>query len=146
MRLGFLSLCFSRGHGVRVSNCFVQGSVVLIALVLALPIIIGAESTSASARSEIRLELAELMVGDARYWEALTLYDRAKDGAQPEQLVRASSGLLRSLLRVGEFSRAHLEADFFNSLGTTNPQYRALYGDALWAFGLFQEAEEIYEG
>ena len=128
---------------MRSINYVVQGSVVLVALVLALPIVIGAESTS--ARSEIRLELAELMVGDARYWEALTLYDRAKDGAQAEQLVRASSGLLRSLLRVGEFSRARLEADFFNSLGTTNPQYRALYADALWAFGLFQEAEEIYE-
>ena len=54
-------------------------------------------------------------------------------------------GLLRSLLRVGEFSRAKLEADFFNSLDVTDPQYRALYADALWAFGLFQEAEEIYE-
>ena len=128
---------------MRRSNYFVRGFVVLVGLALTLPVVIGAESTS--ARSEIRLELAELMVGDARYWEALTLYDRAKDGAQAEQLIRASSGLLRSLLRVGEFSRARLEADFLNSLGLTDPHYRALYADALWAFGLFQEAEEIYE-
>ena len=48
------------------SNYFVRGFVVLVGLALTLPVVIGAESTSASARSEIRLELAELMVGDAR--------------------------------------------------------------------------------
>ena len=67
------------------------------------PIVIDANSTPASARSEIRLELGDLLFGDERYWEAIVAYERAKEGAKPGQLVRAARGLLRSLLQVAEF-------------------------------------------
>ena len=109
------------------------------------PIVIVAKSTPAIARSEIRLQLADLLFADERYWEALTTYETAKDGAKPEQLLRASGGLLRSLLQVAEFSRAYQEAEFLNSLGSDNSELRSLYADALWAFGLFAEAEQIYD-
>jgi Flp pilus assembly protein TadD/predicted aspartyl protease len=108
------------------------------------PIVIIAESTPASARSEIRLQLADLLFADERYWEALTTYENAKDGAKPEQLLRASGGLLRSLLQVAEFSRAYREAEFLNSLDSNNSELRSLYAEALWAFGLFAEAEQVY--
>jgi len=108
------------------------------------PIVIIAESTPAIARSEIRLQLADLLFADERYWEALTTYESAKDGAKPDQLLRASGGLLRSLLQVAEFSRAYQEAEFLNSLGSDNSELRSLYAEALWAFGLFTEAEQIY--
>ena len=122
----------------------VRGVVVTLALAAAASIVIDADSTPASARSEIRLQLGDLLFGDARYWEALTAYDNAKEGAKPHQMVRAAAGLLRSLLQVAEFSRAHLEARFLDGLGSTDPAYRALYAEALWAFGLFQEAEAVY--
>jgi predicted aspartyl protease len=118
---------------------------VALAFCVAAPILIGAESTTDSARSEVRLQLADLLYGDQRYWEALSTYENAKQGARPEQLLRASSGLLKSLLHVAEFTRAQQEADFLYSLDPVDSEYRALYADALWAFGLFTEAEQIYQ-
>ena len=117
---------------------------VALAFCAAAPIVIGAESTRGTARAEVRLQLADLLYGDQRYWEALSAYEDAKAGARPEQLLRASGGLLKSLLHVAEFSRAQQEADFLHGLDPVDPEYRALYADALWAFGLFEEAEQVY--
>ena len=108
-------------------------------------IIIGAESTTDSARSEVRLQLADLLYGDQRYWEALSAYENAKQGARHDQLLRASGGLLKSLLHIAEFTRAQQEAEFLYSLDPVDSEYRALYADALWAFGLFTEAEQMYD-
>ncbi len=128
---------------MRVSGSGIRGICLMLAFLIA-PIVIIAESTPAIARSEIRLQLADLLFADERYWEALTTYESAKDGAKPDQLLRASGGLLRSLLQVAEFSRAYQEAEFLNSLGSDNSELRSLYAEALWAFGLFTEAEQIY--
>ena len=116
-----------------------------LALAAAAPIILAAWSTPDAARVETRLQLADLLYGDQRYWEAMTGYDRAKEGARADQMVRASTGLLRSLLHVAEFTRAQREAEFLRGLGPTDPDDQALYGDALWAFGLFPEAEREFE-
>ena len=119
-------------------------AVAALAFCAAASIIIGAESTTDSARSEVRLQLADLLYGDQRYWEALATYENAKRGARPDQLLRASGGLLKSLLHIAEFTRARQEADFLDSLDPVDSEYRALYADALWAFGLFTEAEQVY--
>lgn len=122
----------------------VRGVLVALAVAAAVPLVIDANSTPATARSEIRLQLADLLFGDERYWEAISAYDRAKEGATAPQLLRASTGLLRSLLFVAEFSRAYEEAQFLDDLGPTDTASRVLYADALWASGLFSEAEAIY--
>ena len=129
---------------MRVGGIGVRGILLILAVAAATPIVIGAQSTP-SASSEVRLQLADLLFDDERYWEALTAYEGAKDGAKPEQLVRATGGLLRSLLQVAEFSRAYQEAQFLDSLDATSPYYRSLYAQALWAFGLFLEAERVYD-
>ena len=119
-------------------------ALLLLAFAAATPMVIGAASTPDSARVETRLQLGDLLYADQRYWESITVYERAKIGSRPDQLVRASSGLLRSLLYVAEFIRAQEEAEFLNSLGPTVPEHRALYADALWALGLFPEAEQVF--
>ena len=116
-----------------------------LALATAVPLLLTATSTPDEARVETRLQLADLLYDDHRYWESMVGYDRAKEGARSDQLVRASSGLLRSLLHVAEFSRAQTEAELLNSLAPTDPTARSLYADALWALGLFPEAEQVYE-
>ena len=128
---------------MRFSGIGVRGICLILALSVA-PVVIVTGSTSAIARSEIRLQLADLLFADERYWEALTTYESAKEGAKPEQLLRASGGLLRSLLQVAEFSRAYQEAEFLNGLGIESSELRSLYAEALWAFGLFPEAEQVY--
>ena len=121
-----------------------RGVLLILAAAVAAPIIIDAQSVPASADVEARLERGDRLSGDESYWEALEVYEGAKEEAGTEQLVRASAGLLRSLLRVGEFARAHEEAVFLVGLGTPVPDSRALYADALWASGLFPEADRAY--
>ena len=121
-----------------------RGCLCALALAGALSAAAGASSTPDSARSELQLELGDLLIGDERYWEAIAAYERAKVGATPAQTLRASGGLLRSLLTVAEFNRAHREALFLGGLGSPDPEIRSLQADAFWAYGLFDEAEELY--
>ena len=130
---------------MRVGGLGIRGLVLILVVAVVVPLVIDAQSMPAAARSEVRLQLADLLFADERYWEALAAYEVAKGGAKPEQLVRASSGLLRSLLQVAEFARAYQEAEFLVGLGTVDPDYRSLYAEALWAFGLFSEAERVYD-
>ena len=128
-----------------VGHVSVRGVLLLLAAAVAAPIIIDAQSVPTSADIEAQLERGDRLSGDESYWEALEVYEGAKEGAGTQQLVRASAGLLRSLLGVAEFPRAYNEAVFLVGLGSTEPDHRALYADALWAFGLFAEADRVYD-
>jgi len=116
----------------------------LVAVAIALPVFLGAQSTPSTARVESRLQLGALLLGDLRYWEAIRVFDTAKAGATDEQLVRASSGMLQALLPVAEFTRAQLEAQFLQEMAPQEPFAMGLIGDALWGGGLFDEAEAAY--
>lgn len=130
--------------GKRRAGVPLRGTVLALAIAVAVPLLSTAESTPASARSEIRLQFADLLFADERFWEAIPLYDIAKRGATPSQLVRAATGLLRSLMQVAEFNRAYIEAETLRELEPRNPDVLVLYGDAMWAAGLFEEAERAY--
>lgn len=116
----------------------------LCGLLLAAGVSLVAGAGPDSARSELQLELGDLLLDDERYWEAIAAYERAKPGARPAQLVRASVGLLRSTMSVAEFTRAYREAQFLDGLGPVDPEIRTLQADAVWAAGLFDEAEAAY--
>ena len=60
--------------------------VFVLAVAIALPIIIDAQSTPTTARSEARIQLGDLLFGDQRFWEAIRVYDQAKEGTTQEQL------------------------------------------------------------
>ena len=122
----------------------VRSVLTILACAAGLSIVAAANSSPDSARSELQLELGDLLLADERYWEAMVAYNQAKVGAKPAQLLRASTGLLHSLLRVAEFSRAYHEALFLGDLGSPDPEVRVLQADALWASGLFEEAEQLY--
>ncbi len=116
----------------------------VMASVLAVQVFLGAQLGPDTARSETRLQLANLLFDDQRYWEAIPVFDDAKDDASSDQFIRASVGLLGALLQVAEFTRAQAEAEVLRRLAPGDPEALALVGDALWAGGLFDEAEEIY--
>ena len=117
----------------------------VLAVAVALPIVIDAQSTPTTARSETRIQLGDLLFGDQRFWEAIRVYDQAKKGATQEQFVRASTGLLEALLQVAEFSRALQEAEYLREAAPQDHAALALRADAQWAAGLFDEAEQIYK-
>lgn len=116
------------------------------AAAVALSVVVGAVGVPSATHSEIQLELGDLLFADERYGEAIPAYLRAKEGADAQQMVRASSGLLRSLLFAAEFNRAYAEAVFLESLDIADsPELRTLAADGFWSYGLFEEADVIYE-
>ena len=118
--------------------------VFVLAVAMALPIVIDAQSAPTAARSETRIQLGDLLFRDQRFWEAIPVYDQAKEGATQEQIVRASTGLLESLLQVAEFTWALREAEYLHEAAPQDNAALALAGDAQWAAGLFDEAEQVY--
>lgn len=111
---------------------------------IALPTLMGAQSTPTTASGETRIQLGNLLVEDRRYWEAIRVFDEAREYAVGEQLTRVLVGMVKALLSVAEFTRAQVEAQVLSELAPEEPEAVAIIADALWAGGLFDEAEAVY--
>jgi tetratricopeptide (TPR) repeat protein len=114
------------------------------ALVLAVAFVVSADDTPQSESVEIQLQLGEMFFGEGRYWESLEAFRNAVEVAPPDRMRRARGGVIRSALRVAEFESARVEAERLIVESPRAPESMALYGDALWASGLFDQAEEKY--
>jgi len=114
------------------------------AIVAAASFVIHADVTPLSQASEIQLRLGDLLYSEGRYSDALEAYRNALKTA-PSENVRASRfGVISSALRVAEFDLARKEAEKLSQSDPNSPDALSLYGDALWASGLFDEAESKY--
>src|SRR5262245_36491488 len=114
------------------------------ALVAAATVLTDADSTPASQAFEIQLQLGDLLYSEGRYSDSLDAYRNALKTAPPDTARRPRTGLIASALRVAEFDLARREAEKLFEGDPQGPEALALYGDALWASGLFQEAETKY--
>lgn len=123
---------------------FAPRALIAAAGAAALSVVLGAQSTPTASRVETRIQLGNLLLDDLRYWEAIRVFEEAQEGADREQRVRSSAGMLRALLPVAEFSRAQMEAQVLREIAPNDPELTALIGDALWGGGLFDEAEQLY--
>src|SRR5262249_5858 len=65
--------------------------------------------------------------------------------SDPSLSGRAVAGVVMSQLRVGEFRAALQDAELLSQAHRDNSLVVAVRGDALWAAGMFQEAEEAYD-
>jgi tetratricopeptide (TPR) repeat protein len=115
------------------------------AFVVAVSLVIHAEGTTQSQSVEIQLQLGNLFFGEGRYQESLEAYGNAVKVAPPDQMRQARGGVILSSLRVAEFERAREEAERLIQESPRAPESLALYGDALWASGLFEQAENKYK-
>jgi tetratricopeptide (TPR) repeat protein/predicted aspartyl protease len=114
------------------------------ALVAAASLVIRADVTTLSQASEIQLQLGDLLYAEGRYGDALDAYRHALRVAPADATKRPRVGLISSALRVAAFDLARREAETLNHTDPKSPDSMALYGDALWSAGLFQEAEATY--
>jgi Flp pilus assembly protein TadD/predicted aspartyl protease len=94
--------------------------------------------------ADIQLHIAQTLFGQGRYLDALDAYQNAVRIAAPDQLRAARSGLVVSALRVGDFTLARQQAQQMVQESPRSPDALALYGDALWSSGRFDEAERSY--
>ena len=116
-----------------------------IALVVAAAsFVLRAEVVPQSQSFEIQLQLGNEFMADARYTDALDAYKRALAVAGPDTMRVARGGVIQAALRVAEFALARGEAEKLVASAPRSPEAIALHADALWAAGMFQEAEARY--
>jgi Flp pilus assembly protein TadD/predicted aspartyl protease len=119
-------------------------AVAVLATVVAGSLVIRADTAPASFAAEIQLQLGDLLYSEGRFLDSLEAYRNALKGMAPDAVRRPRIGVISSALRVAEFDLARDEAERLFASEATNPEAMALYGDALWASGLFQDAESKY--
>ena len=118
-----------------------RASVITFALLVGATIAVrGAANTDA----DLQLQLATLLYDETRYQEALQAFEQATRTEDPILAVRARKGAVRTSLKVAEFGRARREAETLKKIAPADPEAIALYGDALWSAGLFDEADRSY--
>jgi predicted aspartyl protease len=116
-----------------------------IALALAAAVTLGLRAATPSDEdAELQLQLGTQLFDQARYGEAFTAFEHALKTTDTELAHRARKGKVRSALRIAEFVIARREAETLKAAAETDPEVLTLYGDALWAMGLFDEAEAQY--
>jgi tetratricopeptide (TPR) repeat protein len=97
-----------------------------------------------SKSADVQLHLGRAFFADGRYQDALDAYRRALTVAGPDDVREARIGVVQSALRVAEFDLAKSEAETLVAAAPQSPEAQALFADALWAAGLFEEAEGRY--
>lgn len=112
-----------------------------VPLLLLLPL-----SSQSSVDAEVQYQLATQLYGEARFREALYAYDLAMRSEDAALVGRARKGKVRTALRVAEFDLARREAEALVAGAAADPEAQTLYGDALWATGLFDEADTAFRG
>jgi predicted aspartyl protease/Flp pilus assembly protein TadD len=84
------------------------------------------------------------LFSQGRYVEALAAFDRAARGDDAPVAAIARRWRIRTALRTAEFGNTRQDAEQMLAAAPRDAEALALYGDALWASGLFEEAETSY--
>ena len=95
--------------------------------------------------AELQYQLGSVFLDQTRYREAVEAFDRASRSADEQLAMRARKGKVRAALRIAEFGIASEAAAALRALPNIDAEGIALYGDALWASGGFDEADTAYQ-
>src|SRR5215467_7887761 len=123
---------------------FRPSAVFVVALCGLAGLVIHADATPPSQAAEIQLQLGTMLTAEGRYIEALEAYQNAIKTTDTSLQRSARAGLITSALRVAEFDLARHEAETLVKIAPRDASAVSLYADALWASGLFEEAEGRY--
>lgn len=118
--------------------------VLTAAALAAASLVIHADGAHRSRAADIQLQLGQQLFSEGLYRDALTAFQNALPGASPLDTRAAHAGVVRAALRVAEYDIARTEAAALLEAAPEDPEAIALNADALWASGLFQEAEAGY--
>jgi len=115
------------------------------ALVAGLTLVGQARGLVPSQAADVEIQIARKLFAQGDFPAALVLFREAEKYApELDQRRRALTGIVRSALRVARFGLAMRTGAELASLQPQDGDAVALYGDALWASGLFPEAEQQY--
>ncbi len=120
-------------------------------VILAAAAVVGACTLALSAQdvsnadAELQYQLGNLLSEETRYRDALEAFERASRAPDFDLAVRARKGKVKTELRLAEFVAARDEAEQLRKDVPTDVDASTLYADALWATGLFDEADAVYQ-
>ena len=95
--------------------------------------------------AQVQLQLAKLLFSDGRYVEAFTAFEQVKGHDDPRIKREALTGSVKSALRLGDFSHAYADGQLLARSSPRNSESLANFADALWAVGLFEDAEQKFQ-
>ena len=93
---------------------------------------------------DVQLQLGHEFFREGLYIEALEAYQNALRALEPAAARPARTGIVQASLRTAAFEAARTQAEELIQAAPRDPEVLALYGDALWAAGLFEESEERF--
>ena len=114
------------------------------AIVAACTLGLRAAGAISSGDAELQIQLANLLIEETRYPEALSAFERASLADDPLLALRARKGKVKTAMRLGEFRMAHEEGASLAADAPKDSEALTLYGDALWSAGLFDESDGSY--
>jgi Flp pilus assembly protein TadD len=95
--------------------------------------------------AELQYQLGSVLFDETRYREAVEAFDLASRANDTELVTRARKGKIRAALRIAEFGVAQEAAETLYAQPDVDAESVALYGDALWASGRFDDADAAYQ-
>jgi len=111
-------------------------------------LIVAGAATLGAARAQPapdgHAQAGDRFFAEGRYPEAREAYRRALAAGDPATAVGAGAGLVLALLRTGDFQAAHQSASDLARVHPSNARVLAVWGDALWSMGRFEEADAAY--
>jgi tetratricopeptide (TPR) repeat protein len=113
-------------------------------LALSAALVVGARGGASGNDAAVQYQLATLLFEETRYAEALEAFRLAAASDDTTIRVAARIGLVKSALRIGEFTEAQREAESLKDLAPLNAEALTVHADALWSAGAFDEAEAEY--
>jgi Flp pilus assembly protein TadD/predicted aspartyl protease len=116
----------------------------LVVLALSVALVASARGGAPGSDAEVQFQLGTLLFEETRYVEALQAFRKAAESTDSSISVPARIGVVRSALRIGEFTDAQREAHALKAIAPRNPEVLTVHADAVWSAGAFDEAEAEY--
>lgn len=123
---------------------FALSAAAIAAVSMLAPRVSGQVSQISVGDAELQYQLANLLIEETRYDEALQAFDRAAQSTDPALALRARKGKVKTSLRVAEFGLALSESERLVKDAPMDAEALSLHGDSLWAAGLFDESDGLY--
>ncbi|MFN8060617.1 MAG: aspartyl protease family protein [Vicinamibacterales bacterium] len=125
----------------------VRAQLAAVVLATAVPVLWTAARPRADVGAlEVQFQLADQLAAESRYSEAIEVYESVKQSAgDTSERFRAGAGIVRAYLRLAEFERARSAAAELTQVAPQRADGVSLFGEALWASGLFDEAEATFK-
>lgn len=113
-------------------------------MVAVIGIVTGLAAFAPSPDPDVQLQLGRFLYSQGLFRESLEAFQAALTLTEPAERAPARKGVVQSALRVADFFLARSEAETLLVDSPGDSEALSLYGDTLWAGGLFGEAEAAY--